>query len=427
MLKFKKNSCLGLAFFLSFGVSQLALSKDKISNDTNHNISFKKNIDLDETVDYEGDLVRIYDYVLKHKQTMFNFKYRNGESINTDEKTKNLHLANIKAISKIKKATENKQMILKNITYQPDWESYGDNPKDCQSSTCESQIRVTWADKDNNMIVKSLYNLSTDDNPKTLTFKEDHFNGSIPKLDFVLEHGYYADKNKIDNIKFMYRESKKDEYFYFELDNLANINFADYNINQKTAKNYLSIQNKEQDISYLFKTLGEKHCQSCHEASPDLSKNKSDIFNKLRDHGAFFSRYQYKHDFKNVFPNLVFNNNDNALISVTKEAGQKLGFPEMTDSFDYQIIHVNSQNKLVNVKLKSDLATYDDFKTLYVNTFIIEIEALKRKKNYCVQIKKENDPKFMYICADVGYKSTVSNISGIDKNFNQQIPQITKY
>jgi hypothetical protein len=220
-----------------------------------------------------------------------------------------------------------------------------------------------------------------------------------------LGRGYFADKNKIDNIKVMYRENEKQPYTYFEIDNMfftSRMRAHAYGqISENTTPSL-----KDNTPTYMFKKLGYKHCQNCHE----LSSNP-----KTGLDGAFFPRYQYNNNLAKTFPQLFM---DESKIQKQKsEDAKNLGLPKMSDDFYHYALVINKNNELKNGELKSQEKEYKNMLSLLTaNPDIVQNLAFDHSANFCLTLNKEDAKNSnQYICADINKKEIYSKV---DKNEN---------
>ncbi len=361
-------------------------------------------------LDYEEHLVSVYQALIDQKNKVIGFEIKD-ESVTNKEKEEiaKIHTNDLEIVKKIKKATEHKKLILKNIIYQPDWSVY---EKDRKMDFAEGEFRITWADKENNMIVKALYATEVDKEQKTLTPKREL--PVVPsKQDFSLGRGYYADKNKIDNIKVMFRENANQPYTYFEIDNMFFNSRMRANSYGQASENSTPII-KDNVPTYMFKKLGYQHCQNCH----DLSSNPKTGYD-----GPFFPRYQYHQNLAKTFPELFL---EKSQLQKQKMADSKnLGLPKMSDDFYHYVLSVDKDDELLNGQLNSKDKEYENMlKILTANPDIVQNLALDYNSNFCLTINKEEAKiKNQYICADINKKEIHSKIQP-NENFNPK--KVTK-
>ncbi len=401
MKKHEIAKALTVAFCL--GTIGLANATGKVSKPTKINL------------DYEEHLVSVYDALINQKNKVIGFEIKD-ESTTAKQKEEiiKIHANDLEIVKKIKKATENNKLVLKNIIYQPDWSVY---KKDKKIDFGEAEFRITWADKNNDIIVKVLYATEVDTEQDTLTLKNElPFTDWKSKQDFSLGRGYYADKNKIDNIKVMYRENESKPYTYFEIDNML---FT----SRMRAHSYGQMDENSQPIikdnvpTYMFKSLGYKHCQSCHELSSDP---------KTGFDGAFFPRYQYPSNLVKAFPELFV---DQSKIQKKKSDDAKnLGLPKMSDDFYHYILSVNKEDKIQNGELKNKEKEYANMLTLLTsNPDIVQNMALNQNANFCLTIDKEGfKNKNQYICADLNKKEIYSKIDKNEANKDELPKNVVK-
>ncbi len=240
------------------------------------------------------------------------------------------------------KLVENK-MLIKNVVFRKDVET----------------IRVSFADSNNDYIFK-------------VTYKTDY--------DPVITNSIYADKQKIVDVKIMYR--KNNDYEYINLLNKDNDNKSNPLMKEK---------NSSQTVDrYIIQTsLSDQRCGFCHVLAKNDSHNNS---------GIFFPRY---HEATKKIADLekgasVFRESD--FVLKTKDQ-VSIALPK---DFPNQFYYSSISNK---VGLPIDDMT--KYSRLIIETpELVEILAKDNRANYCINIYHNNNAfdNNNYVCADYDNK-----------------------
>jgi hypothetical protein len=223
-------------------------------------------------------------------------------------------------------------------------------------------IRITWADKNDNFVVKQTYQTATDP---------------------VLESSRYADKRNTADTKIMYRYKPNEAYKYIQV---------------------IDLQGQDgQKIKHTDSNPTEQRCNFCHTlVKPANATN-----------GVFFKRYQEENigidasGKTGTFFNIAnFNkiNNDSELAR---------NLPKMSEPFYY---------RLANIGEESDKSLIEEnarvLRTLIEIPHLLEVYAVDNSKSICIgidfgRLSVNGFGREDYICADnknktLSYKFTNS-------------------
>jgi hypothetical protein len=292
--------------FFCFGTTSFAADSDEIP------------------LNFDTQLLRIFEAAQTAQAA------NSRQTVSTDDRNVLMHI-----LEKFKKH----QMMLKNVVYRTD----------------QSVIRITWADGNNDYIVK-------------VAFKT----GKDP----ILGNSVYADKRRVTDAKIMYR-TVSNTYEYLQLLNIAN----------GPASSMPGIiappQSEKPTFEYRVVTnLTNENCRFCHI----LARNDGS------PSGVFFPRYQeaYKeHDIKDVGSLFRAEHFISRLANTTGE----LGLPEMHEDFLYQKVSVGRDTPAYNEQFMRVLIELPQ---------LVEVMARDNKKSVCVAIVPPSfeQEKVDYICAD---------------------------
>lgn len=239
------------------------------------------------------------------------------------------------ALNTIYKKFIDHEMFLKNVVYRTDLDV----------------IRVTWADRKNEYVVKVAYKTGKDK---------------------LLSNSVYADKKAVFDVKIMYRKSNS-KYDYMRLENMRMVG----------GKALF-----DHDVFHVEYKLTNEECGFCHTlAKYDNSPS-----------GIFFPRYQEGQDTGRIGGmGAFFDPSKLELKKKTDSLG--LGLPEMMG--DFYFLKVTQANILGN-----DKDTQKIMRALIELPQLLEVMSMDNHKSYCLFIDSGEIGKSVgfgrndYICAD---------------------------
>ena len=250
-----------------------------------------------------------------------------------------------KVIAHILGEFRNHQMRLKNAVYRTD----------------TGIIRITWADDDNNDVVKVGY--------KT-------------RKDPVLGNSVYADKRQVYDVKISYRAGNAYDYLLFmNMDIALMSNAADGDrpqpLPEKPTFDHYRVEGK----------LTNEECRFCHILAQNDGSPK----------GVFFPRYQESYGEHTMGELNPLFRTDHFARMPASSAGN-LGLPEMKEDFLYQKISASPKMPPENMPF---------VRTLIELPQLIEVMARDNKQSTCVAVDiRFNDRRLGgdgsndYVCAD---------------------------
>lgn len=224
------------------------------------------------------------------------------------------------------------ELLLKNVVFRNDHKT----------------IRITWADKSDNYVVKQTY---------------------LTSADSILENSRYADKEQAADTKIMYRESKNDAYKYIQVIPMTGSGAG------KT--------------TYTDEHPNEERCNFCHI----LAKSPES------PNGVFFRRYQADGMGFNALGKVgnFFDISDFKPYDASAEYGKNL--PKMTEPFYYRLAKMDDW---AGPKASENTRV---MRSLVEIPHLLEVFAFDNQKSICIGIDfgsmaNQGFGKSDYICAD---------------------------
>ncbi len=309
-----------ISVFLSFVFSQSFATEEVKDN-------------YSKSVSYDEQIKEIFHSIV-HNAGFYTSEYDSNNLLILDEKKS--------ILNKIYEKIKSNQMLLKNVVYRKDADT----------------IRVTFSDKENDLIFKVTYKTSYDP---------------------VTTNSIYADKDKIIDIKIMYR--KNNDYEYINLENFDNLKSSIKEINDNPAF-------KDKVNHYrIVSSPGEQRCGFCHI----LAKN--DSFNNS---GIFFPRYhEYTKQMMEIQSSKsIFRETDFSLKS-KKDVHIKLP-EELSEPFYFSSVSANYKNGF-NHELMTKYS-----RIIFETPELLEVLAKDNKASYCINVSPNNNvvSNENYVCAD---------------------------
>ena len=250
-----------------------------------------------------------------------------------------------RVISRILDKFRKHQMRLKNAVYRTD----------------TGIIRITWADDDNNDVVKAGY--------KT-------------RRDPVLGNSLYADKRQVYDIKISYRTGNAYDYLLFvNTDTALMSNAADGDrpqpLPEKPTFDHFRVEGR----------LTNEECRFCHILAQNDGSPK----------GVFFPRYQESYGEHTIGEmNPLFHTDH--FTRMPAGSARNLDLPEMKEDFLYQKITAGPKMPLENMPF---------VRTLIELPQLIEVMARDNKQSTCIAVDNRFNDRLLggdgsndYVCAD---------------------------